>query len=74
MEKRFYPDHAQRYAHLTPREREEYPDEVYLPSWGWIKREKTFAELCKEPKGKRYGLDVKLLAAKDVALPRALRH
>ena len=72
--KKFYPDHAQRYPRMSEDERDQYPDEVFQPSWGWIKREKTFVELCAEPKGKRYPPDIILLAAKDVPLCQAVRN
>lgn len=72
MEKIYYPDHAQRYAHMSEDERKRYPDEIYF--MGWIKRTRTLEELRKEPKGRRYDPDTILLAAKDVPVDQAMLY
>lgn len=72
LERKFYSDHAQRYPDMSEDERKLYPDEIYF--MGWIKREKTLAELRAEPKGKGYDPDIILLAAKDVRLDRAMLY
>ena len=72
LERKYYPDHAKRYARMSERERLEYPDEIFF--MGWIKREKTYAELCAEPKGKRYDPDIIRLAAKDIPVSRGVLY
>lgn len=72
LERKFYSDHAQRHPDKSEDERKRYPDEIYF--MGWIKREKTYAELCAEPKGHRYSPDIILLAAKDVPVDRAMLY
>ncbi len=66
----YYEDHAERYAHMSELERLQYPDELYVPSWGIIKREKNLADMTHEDY-LRYGPDMIRFAAKDVPLSRA---
>lgn len=44
MECTYYPDHDQRYAHIHPKDRWKYPDEI-KNGMSRYKREKTLAEL-----------------------------
>lgn len=69
MELIYYPNHAERYAHIPEEEREEYPDEVRI-GWTVIQRTKLFAELTREDLG---GLDP-CLVARDVPIRKALKH
>jgi hypothetical protein len=68
----YYPDHAERYAHLGPRERAEYPDAVKIGMFGTIKRERNLIDLTKE-ECSRIGPSLIRYAAKDIPLSRANR-
>lgn len=76
MEPIYYPDHAERYAHLPPRERWKYPDEVRLGMFRY-KREKTLAELREDVVNGKIPCDggdlltSLLLAAKDIPVNEA---
>ncbi|MDO8486327.1 MAG: hypothetical protein Q7S77_01340 [Candidatus Staskawiczbacteria bacterium] len=72
-ERIFYPDHDQRYAHLPPRVREEYPDEVKLLGIPTIKREKKFAEMTREDMD-HYGPTFIRLAAKDIPIREGMKE
>ena len=65
----YYPDHDERYKHIPPRLRKEYPDEVIVGGFT-IKRVKNLNELTEEDQ-RRYTTDLIRLAAKDVPLSRA---
>lgn len=69
MELIYYPDHAERYAHLREAERDEYPDEVRFHHCT-IKRTKLAAELTREDLG---GHDL-CLVARDIPISKALKH
>lgn len=66
----YYADHAERYAHFDEDTRKEYPDEVYVPGWGIIKRVKDYKDMTKEDY-RRCCVDLIRLAAKDIPLSRA---
>lgn len=70
LECKYYPDHADRYKHLTQREREQLPDEVYVVLRGWIKREKDFKDMTRKDFS-LYGRCIRL-AAKDIPIDRAI--
>lgn len=68
MELIYYPGHDERYAHISPRERGDYPDEIRFPfPFAPIKRVKNFAEMTKED-WKLYTPDTIRLAAKDISI------
>ena len=71
--KRFYPNHAKRYAQFSEDERQYYPDEVYKWGWGWIKRIHDFCDLTQE-EWDTYGADLIEWAAKDIPIYRAARY
>lgn len=68
----FYPDHDERYAHYGPRIRYEFPDAVYFPNTGLIKRERDFADLTAEERKHLSPLDVRF-AAKDIPVREAMK-
>jgi len=67
MELIYYLDHDERYKHLPPRVRLQYPDEIRtgLPHRPVIKRVKNYKDLTREDQ-LRYGVDLIDLAAKDI--------
>lgn len=74
MERIYYPDHDQRYAHIHPKDRWKYPDEIRI-GFTRYKRDKTYAELSvgvEAPAG-RVRLDAVglLLAASDIPYTEA---
>ena len=77
MKRVYYPDHDERYAHIPPRERKDYPDELMIKmgkKWVTvIKRERNFADLTEE-EWNGYGADLIFLAAKDIPMSRATAY
>lgn len=71
MEKIYYPDHDERYAHLPPRERWKYPDEVKIGDTAPIKRVKLFSELTFEDVKDFLGDIPMCIAARDVPITDA---
>lgn len=65
----FYDDHDERYAHIPPRVRDDYPDEVKVEGVPIIKREKTLDEMTPEERKRRKGYVI--FFAKDIPLSRA---
>ena len=72
LECKYYPDHDERYKHRTPRDREQFPDEVYVTSWGWIKREKDFEEMTRKD-WMRYGVYIRM-ASKNIRIDDATSY
>jgi hypothetical protein len=66
----YYPDHAERYAHLGKRERLQYPDAIDFGGGVIYVREKKLSEMTFEDRS-QYGHDGVLYAAVDVPLWRA---
>lgn len=66
----YYADHAERYAHMSEEEREDYPDEVRM-GYEVFKRTKLYAELTKEDLG---GSLDPFLIAKDLPVSKAFIH
>lgn len=66
----YYPDHDERYAHLSEEERKGYPDEIRFSDSPPIRRVKNFAEMTKED-WKKHGVDGIRFAAKDISVFRA---
>jgi len=66
----FYDDHDERYAHLPPRMREDYPDEVKVEGVPIIKRDKSLNEMTSEERIKRRGYV--LFFAKDIPLSQTV--
>lgn len=70
MELIYYPNHAERYAHIPEWERAEYPDEVRIGGT-IIQRTKLFAELTHEDIA---GYIDPCLVARDIPIRKALKH
>ena len=64
----FYDDHDNRYAHIPPRVRDDYPDEVKVEGVPIIKREKKLDEMTSEERKRWRGYV--LFFAKDIPLSR----